>query len=251
VFEGVLVYLKIIKKQRDSISPTEKSIAFWDFLKSFNDQSEKELSDAKSRIRKYYLLILVTLGTLLTSKDVKAPIWLICVGVYFLLNLFVLNILIHKMYEYFTEHRNEMEKLFGRLAYSQMIINSIEQNPFFKHYYDRSDRWIRIHLTRKNGELNELPETMKIYPQFYWNDMLMKASLDEAFKKSSERNFSVEKIGKHYDIVISNIKPDDTNVKYILAQNSFAYLHCENEEQIYKNLELFLFKVTNGFYRIH
>jgi hypothetical protein len=249
IFDEVLSFLNVIKKKGDNITPAKHAIAFSEVLQEYNEKYEQQINQSKSRIRQYYLVTTVTYLTLIFTKDFTLPYWLKWFGAIMSLNFFIANVAYNKVHGYFKENYDEMRKQFSRLAYAQMIANAIEQNPFINHHYEKSDRWFRIHLKRKTN-VEHLPETLKFFPLFHWNDSLTKVFLDKELEKRAEKNLSVSEVGKHYDVVICNIKPDEENIKNISSQSGFAYLYCENEEQIYKNLEVLLFKITNGMYRI-
>ncbi|MCW3085100.1 MAG: hypothetical protein JWP12_2466 [Bacteroidetes bacterium] len=250
IFTDVLHFLDVVKKNNETLSPNKYVIVFNQMLHSYTDEDEKVITESKSRVRQYFLVVTVVYVALLLAKDVSLPCGLKWFGGIMIVNLLIVNVIFNQIHNYFSDNLDEMKKQFSRMAFSQMIINAIEQNPFIKNHYEKSDNWQRIHLNKKT-ELDWLPESFKFFPVYYWNDTLTKIMLDKGLQKREGKEIKPEKIGNHYDVVVCNVKPDDENVKSILSQRGFAYLHCENEEQIYKNLEVLLFKVTNGMYRIN
>lgn len=250
IFNDVLAFINVIKKKGDNIAPAKNVIAFSDMLQNYSDEDEKIVKDSKSRIRQYYLVTTVIYFTLIFAKDINFPCWLKWFGGIMSFNFLLGSAISNKLHEYFTDNLDEMKKQFSRLAYAQMIIKAIEQNPFLKQHYEKGDKWMRIHLKRKTED-ESLPETFKFYPVFHWNEGLTKIMLDKGLEQRSGKELPPEKIGKHYDVVVCNIKPDDKNIKDILSQPSFVYLHCETEEQVYKNIEVLLFQVTKGMYSIY
>ncbi len=249
IFTEILVFLNVIKNDNSRLSPAKNVIAFNHMLYNYTEEDEKILKENKTRLRHYYLVFTVIYFTFLCAKDINLTCWQKWVGGIMSFNFLIASVVFNKIHNYFTENLGEIKKQFGRLAYLQMIINSIEQNQFLKLYYEKENGWSRIHLKRKT-ENESLPETIKFYHVFYWNKPITQVMLNKGLELRSRKKFSVDKIGKHYDVVICNLEPDDRNAKHILSQSGFAFLYCENEEQIYKNLEVLLFQVTNGIYRI-
>ena len=250
IFNEVLHLLKVVKKDNGNLSPNKNVISFSDILHNYTEEDEELVKESKSRIRQYFIVTSVIYIVLWVAKDITFPSSLKWFGGVMIANLLVGNIILNQIHNYFNDNRDEMKKQFSALAFTQMIINAIEQNPFIKHHYEKSNYWRRIQLKRKT-ELNELPESFKFFPVFYWNSTLTKAMLDKGLQQRAAKEINTATKICHYDVVICNVQPDDENVKNILKQPGFAFLHCENEEQIYKNIEILLFQVTNGMYRIN
>lgn len=249
MFTDILHLLKIVKKDKEYLSPNKNTIRFNKIIHAYNDEDEKKISEGKSRIRQYYIVTAVIFVTLLCAKDVLLPCWLKCFGGFMIINLILGCVVFNMIHNYFTENLDEMKKLFSRMAFSQMIIDAMEQNSFIKHHYEKGNNWKRIHLKRKT-DVDWLPKSLKFFPVYYWNDALTKAMLDKGLKQRAEKDIKLTEIEGHYDVLICNIKPDDENIRRITSQPGFAYLYCENEEQIFKNLEVLFFKITNGMYRV-
>jgi hypothetical protein len=250
IFLEILGLLNIIKKDSKNLSPAKNVISFNEFLQKYTEENEKFINESKSRVRQIFIVASVLYITLLFSNDLILPQWLKWVGAFVVLNFLIGSIILNQVINYFTKNLDEMKKQFSRLSFSQMIINSLDQNPFIKENYKRDGLWARIRLQRITDN-DSLPESFKFYSFYYWNDTLTESIIDWGFKQYTEKKIVGEKEGMHFNVIVSNIKPNEENIKFILSQPSFAYLLCENEEQIYKNLEVLLFKVTKGKYRIN
>jgi len=50
--------------------------------------------------------------------------------------------------------------------------------------------------------------------------------------------------------LISNVELSKDNINNVLANPQFVYMYCQNEENILKNIDVLLFKITNGNYHI-
>ncbi len=250
LFNDLLALLKVIEKNDKNISPNVNVIAFNNLLNNFNEDDKKKINENKSRIRQYYLVVTVTFISLLFAKDINLPCWFIWFSGIIIFNLLIINALLNKIHNYFEENFDEMKKHFGRLAYMQMVVNAIEQNPFFKLHYEKSVKRSKIHLKLKTKSVT-LPKIYNFHPVYHWNELLTREIVNNDIHQQSGKKITSKNIGKYYDVVVCNIKPDDDDMKRIYSKQDFAYLYCENEEQIHKNLEVFLFKVSNGLYRIY
>jgi hypothetical protein len=249
IFTEVLSLLKVVKKDNKNLSPEENVITFNEMLQNYTEEDEKDIKEGKSRLRQYYIVATVIYITLLCSKDIILPCWLKWVSPIMVTNILIASVVLNQIHNYFTENLDEMKKQFSLFAFAQMANNAIDKNPFIKHHYKRIGLWNRIRLERKTED-DRLPNSFNFFPLYYWNDSLTKAFLDKGLQQRAEKDPLLVKKGTHFDVIVSNVKPDDENIKSILSQPGFVYLHCEDEEQIYMNLEVLLFKVTKGMYRI-
>ena len=51
---------------------------------------------------------------------------------------------------------------------------------------------------------------------------LTKAFLDKGLQQRAEKKPLLEKKGNHFDVIVSNVKPDEENIKSILSQPNFV-----------------------------
>lgn len=249
IFTAALAALKIVKLKNENISPLRNVVAFNSILQDFTDEDEKAINDNKIRIRQYYLVALVIFITLIVSKNVILPIWIKWFSGIMIIFFLLVCVVTNQIHEYFKENLDDLKKQFGQVAYVQTIINALDHNVYLKRHFEIDNSWRRINLKRKI-ESDDPPETLKLFPLFLRYEEIARIILNKELQKRSREEIPADKIGKHFDVVLCNFKPDEEIVKDILSLPNFAYLHCENEEQIHKNLEIFLFKVTNGNYRI-
>lgn len=248
-FKNLLVAIKVLEKEEYGHSPAKNVILFSSVLQIYDDDIAQLVNESKSRIRRYHVAIIVTYFVLLCTPD-EIPSWLVWIGTFMSINSLIACAAIHKFHRYFQENRDVMKKQFDGLAYMQMIINSLQQNHFIKEHYEMTNKWRRVVLKRKS-KVEGLPERLRFFPVFHWNDSLTKIIVNDSLEKQARKNKQREGDVNFYDVIISNVKPDDDNIRSIKSQPYFAYLHCEDEERIYENMEVFLFKISQGTYRIH
>lgn len=250
VFNDILSTLKVVKKKGKSIGPAKNVIIFNELLTTYYSEGEKVISESNSRARQYYIVMSIVYISLSFTQDVVLPCWLKVLAWAMILNFLLTTLVFKQIWDYFTENIGEIRKQFCRLSYEQMIIRTIEQNPFIKEHYEMKPPHAKIHLKRETDNPN-LPVTFNIYPVFHWNNSLTKEMLDVGLQQRAKSQTSAKREDTHFDVIVCNVKPDDDNVKSILSQPGFVYMYCETEEEMSENLELLLFKTTNGFYRIH
>lgn len=249
IFTDVLSLLSVVKKNNQTLSPDKNVIEFNEMLHSYSDEGEKVMREGKSRARQYFIVSSVIYISLLFAKDINLSATLKWVGGIFTLNFLIASVVFNQIHKYFNENLDEMKKEFSKLSFVQMVINSIDQNTFIKIHYERKGRWQKIGLKRKN-QIEWLPESFTIFPLYNLNESLTQELLKIGLIQRSNKNIMDEKENTHYDVLICNVKPNEENIKIILSQHRFVYLYCENNEQCFKNIEILLFKVTNGHYRM-
>jgi len=238
--------LKIIKDKAGTSNIANSIIQFVDnYLNEFTNT----LKEGKSRIRQYYFILTILYFTFIFFiKDIDLSNWLKWFGGILILFYLLVNVFVNLLYIYITENTDEMKKLFSRLTFCLMTVKAVEQNPFIKQNYKKSGNLKRLRLDRQNED-KRLPAMFQIFPVYYWNDTLIKAVLDKGLQDQTKTERTI-KTENFYDVLISNVMPNEENVRNIVKIPHFAYLFCEDKDQIYKNFEVFLFKVTNGLYRI-
>lgn len=248
IFNEVLGLLKVVKIKNNNISPEKNIITFNELLQSYSKDGEKYIKESKSRTRQYYAITTVIYLSMFFANDIVFPNWLKLVGGILIFNFLLSSITLHQIHSLFSENLEEMKKQFSRLSYAQMVINSIENNSFITQHYKRLGHWTRIKLERKT-DVDWLPETIKFYPFYYWNELLTKMILDKDLQQIAE-NYSKYERKNTYDVLISNVELSKDNINNILANPQFVYMYCQNEENILKNIDVLLFKITNGNYHI-
>jgi hypothetical protein len=236
----ILRLLNVVKKSGGNIYPAKNIVIFNQMLQAYDAEDQQYINNGKSRLRQYLVVLMGIYFTLLFSKDVIIPTALHLICILMLLNFIVVNALAHKIHNYFEDNIDELRKQYSVLAYVQTIMNGIKQIHTIETNYEIDGPRARIWL-KKKASGGDLPQSLKIYPIFHWNDTLLKQVIrDEIIVR---RNRNTDK-PHHYDIVICNVAPNPEDTKVIEAQPGFAFLHCENEEQVYRNFELFLYQAS-------
>ncbi len=248
IFNEVLGIFNVVKTKNNNIGPAKNIIIFNDLLQTYSTDGEKFINESKARARQYYIISTVVYFSMLFAADIFLPNWFKWMGVLLIINFLISSLTLHLIHSYLSLNLEDMKKQFSRLSYAQMVINTIEKNSFIKQNYNRRGDWTRITLERKT-DFDWLPEILSIYPFYHWNELLAKTVLDLGLQEVANKHSNKEN-NYTYRVLVSNMDLNSKNISNILANPQFVYMKCQNEEQMMKNIEILMFKITNGNYSI-
>ncbi len=243
----VLEILSVVSEENNRLSPKGNIVAFYDGIKKYSEQDDEFIQAEKSRIKQYYVVLIVVFTLFLLTKDFYLRDWEAWVISFILLNLFIYNVILASAHKYLQENIETIKKEFGHLAYAQRVIAVLKQNKFLKREYTLRVFGITVSLKRKEASM-VLPEMIKINPIYFWSEILANKYFMKRLMQIRDRRTAVYEKIEYYDAVVCNVKMMPESMSIIQKIPGIAYVHCETDEQIYENIEILLFEITNGNY---
>lgn len=242
VFIMLLELSGVVKtNQNKQYLPNRNIITFYNLLENYSVEDNNFVNAEKSRVKQYYIMsIIIYLGIFII--DVKSLSWLKWLGFIPVLNFLIGTVFLNKAHRYFVNNIQKLRKQFQPLYFAHACLFAINNNHLIKLNYKRTKPFGRNYFELVN-ENSALPKLIKFYPFSFGNSYIASTLINEGIHKLIEQESHKTDT---YTVIISDVLPSDEEIAIVQTQNNFAYLFCQNEEEIIDNLETLFFKM-NGF----
>ena len=242
VFKILLELAGVVKtNQNKQYLPNRNIITFYNLLENYSAEDNNFVNSEKSRVKQYYIMsIIIYVGIFII--DIKSLLWLKWLGFIPVMNFLICTVFLNKSHRYLINNIQKLKKQFQPLSYAQTCLFAINDNHLIKLNYKKTKPFGRNYFDLVN-ENNSLPKLIKFYPFSFGNSYIASSLINEGIRKLIEQE---SQNTDTYTVIISDVLPSDEEIGKLQTQNNFAYLFCQNEEEIINNLETFFFKI-NGF----
>ena len=248
IYKGVLGVLDIIKGDTKSTLPGKNIVAFNNFLQSYSEEHHSYILESKIRVREYFILLAAIYLCLLFAPAVNLPKIAHWATIIIIMVLLFFSVISQQIYSYLDDNIDDLKRQFSSMAYSQMVFSTITRNTTltFRYNIDKNGILSKIKLYKKDPIHEDFPDTIIFYTFSYWNNLLEVEVFHKSILSREEKIGDRNEGKNHWDVIVSKVEPTMEQIKSIENQSKFAYLVCKDEQEMYKNIEVLIYRLTKG-----
>lgn len=232
-------YLSItnsVKTKNENIIDSKPNVLH--FTESMQDEDEDYPFVVETRANQIFSVGLVSFIILLTS-DLELGKWQIGLGVFLLVNFFLVSVIQRKLHDYYIENADHVRSKYYPLGQLQKVKDVINQLEPLKSQYEVNVGRKRIDLKSKSKQ-TFLPDEITLVPLYTYNK-----ELGAQYVNKVETNM-IDKLSKNtLSIIFSNFYHPEKRLSKI--GSSIYNVFGETHSDIYKGLEELLFLLNSEY----